>query len=90
MEAQEERLARALSASSRRQILRILVKSEKTVNEVAKETNQSVSLASRHLKFLYDMGLLEVRKEFPHKYYSLKIKELSDLLEIYEKVVKKL
>ena len=55
MELKEERLSRAISAFSRRQILRLLVDKEMTVKEVAEKTGQSVSLASRHLKLLYDL-----------------------------------
>jgi len=87
MERKEEQLSRAISAFSRRQILRLLSNQELTVKEVAKKTGQSVSLASRHLKLLYDLGFLNVRKEFPHKFYSLKIKQLTKLLEAYDQVI---
>lgn len=90
MELQEEKLSRAISAFSRRQILRLLADEELTVTEVCKKTRQSKSLASRHLKLLYDLGFLNVRKEFPHKYYSLKIKELKALLRHYDKVIEKI
>ena len=87
MDIKEERLSRAISASSRRQILRLLADSELKVKDVAEKTGQSVSLASRHLKMLHDLGFLKVRKEFPHKYYSLAVPELKNLLEIYDKVI---
>lgn len=90
MEWQEENLSRAISASARRQMLRLLADKELTVKKIAELTKQSVSLASRHLKFLYDLGFLNVRKDFPHKYYSLRIKEMRQLLESYDKVIPKL
>ena len=90
MDLQEEKLSRAISAFSRRQILRLLSNKEHTVKEVAVKTKQSVSLASRHLKMLYDLGFLNVRKEYPFKYYSLKVKELKGLLDIYDKVISKI
>ena len=90
MEVNEERLSRAISAYSRRLILRLLADQELTVKEIAQSTQMSVSLASRHLKLLYDLGFLTVRKEYPYKYYSLKIKEMVSLLEMYDKVIKKL
>ncbi len=90
MEQKEEKLSRAISAYSRRQILRLLADKELTVKEIAAKTNLSVSLASRHLKLLYDLGFLTVRKEYPFKYYSLKIKEMKSLLEMYDKVIKKI
>ena len=90
MEINEERLARGISAFSRRQILRLLEKQELSVKDIAQKTNLSVSLTSRHLKLLYDLGFLNMRKEFPNKFYSLKFKELSSLLDAYDKVIKKL
>jgi len=90
MEQKEEKLSRAISAYSRRQILRLISNQELTVKDIAEQTNMSVSLASRHLKLLYDLGFLNVRKEFPHKFYSLKIKDLKGLLDIYDKVIKKI
>lgn len=90
MEHKEEKLSRAISAYSRRQILRLLVEKELTVKEIASQTKMSVSLASRHLKMLYDLGFLKVRKEFPNKFYSLKIKDLKGLLDAYDKVIEKL
>ena len=90
MEHKEERLSRAISASSRRKILRLLVKEEKTVKEISKLTGMSVSLATRHLKMLYDLGFLNVRIKFPNKFYSLKIKDLKSLLDVYDRVISKL
>ena len=63
MELKEEKLARAISAFSRRQIIRLLSKSSLTVKEVSEKTKMSVSLASRHLKMLYDLGFLNLKKE---------------------------
>ncbi|MEK6846141.1 MAG: metalloregulator ArsR/SmtB family transcription factor [Nanoarchaeota archaeon] len=88
-EYQEENLARAISASSRRQILRFLSEGELTVKDIAGKTGMSMSLASRHLQFLYDLGFLQTRKAPPYKFYSLKITEIKELLEIYDKVLKK-
>ena len=90
MEIKEERLSRAISAYYRRQVLRLLAKRELTVKEIAVSLKMSASLTSRHLKMLYDLGFLNVRAKPPHKYYSLKIKELIDLLDAYDLVIKKI
>jgi len=90
MELKEEQLARAISAFPRRQILRLLASKELTVKDIALQTNQSVSLASRHLKLLYDFGLLNVQKRPPQKFYSLKIKEINQLLSAYDQVLSKI
>jgi len=90
MEQKEERLSRAISAYSRRQILRLLIEKERTVGEIASLLKMSASLASRHLKLLYDLGFLNVKREFPNKFYSLKVKDLKGLLDAYDKVISKI
>ncbi len=90
MDPKEEKLSRAISASSRRLILRLICDQELTVKDIATQTQMSVSLTSRHLKLLYDLGFLDVRAQFPNKFYSLRVKELKGLLSDYEKVIKKL
>jgi DNA-binding transcriptional ArsR family regulator len=90
MEYHEEKLARAISAYSRRQILRLLATRDMTVKEIATSTNMSMSLASRHLSMLRDLGFLDVQRKTPFKYYSLKIKEIVPLLNAYDKVITKL
>ncbi|MBI4983637.1 winged helix-turn-helix transcriptional regulator [Candidatus Woesearchaeota archaeon] len=89
MEEKEERLARAISAGSRRAILRLLSNRELTVKEISARINISVSLASRHLQLLYDLGFLSVRKESIYKYYSIRIKEINELLDVYDKVLRR-
>ena len=90
MDQKEGELSRAISAFSRRQIIRLLVEKEMTVKEIAQKTQQSVSLTSRHLTLLNDLGFLTMRISRPFKYYSIKIKELKDLIILYDKVIKKL
>ena len=89
MKQKEENLSRGISSLSRRNILNLLLKKERTVKEISNSLNMSVSLASRHLKLLYDLGFLKVRKEFPYKFYYLKIKKIKKLLEVYETIVRK-
>ena len=85
MDFPEENLVRGLSASSRRQLLRLISEKQCSVKELATKTGQSVSLTSRHLKFLYDLGFLNVVKKFPYKYYSLKNTKIEQLLNNYQK-----
>ncbi|PIN76529.1 transcriptional regulator [Candidatus Woesearchaeota archaeon CG10_big_fil_rev_8_21_14_0_10_36_11] len=90
MELQEEKLSRAISAYSRRQILRLLAEKELTVKDISNQTKMSVSLTSRHLTLLHDLGFLSVRKQYPNKFYSLRIQGITLLLEMYDKVLKKI
>ncbi len=87
----DEKLARAIRARSRRKILKILCgKKRASVHEIAKELNMSESLASRHLKLLYDLKLVDQKYEPPEKFYSLRIKKLKQLFKIYEEVIKEI
>lgn len=90
MEEKEEKLARAVSAYPRRQILRLLGEGDLTVRQIAERLELSDSLTSRHLKLLYDLGFLSVKKAPPYKFYALRIKDLKQFLDAYDKVISKL
>ncbi len=84
---QEKKLSRAISAFSRRQALRLLAQKESTVTEVVSYTKMSKSLASRHLKLMYDLGFLSATVQPPFKRYSLKIQRMRTMLEEYDRII---
>ncbi|MEA3513919.1 MAG: helix-turn-helix domain-containing protein [Nanoarchaeota archaeon] len=87
----DEKLARAIRSRIRRDILHILYQKESvSVHEIAKQLNLSESSASKHLKLLYDLGFVNFENQSPEKFYFLKIKEIKELFEVYDKIVKKL
>jgi len=87
----DEKLARAIRPRIRRDILHILCQNEKiSVHEIKDILNVTESTASRHLKQLYDLGLVDFEKKPPEKFYFLKIKEMKDLIDIYDKIVEKM
>ncbi len=87
----DEKLARALRARVRRDILREIMQNGKmSVNEVAKKLGISEYSASRHLKLLYDLGILDYDLKPPEKYYYCKLKSIRDLLDAFDKVVEEL
>ena len=87
----DEKLARAIRSKIRRDILRILYEKDKvSVHEIAKQLNITESSASKHLKLLYDLGFVNFENKPPEKLYFLKIKEIRELFEVYDKIVKKL
>lgn len=87
MDRREENLARALSAQARRDLLRHLGQKECSVKELADRTNMSMSLTSRHLTLLRDLGFLIVTAKHPHKYYSLHEKNIITFIQQYQKAV---
>jgi len=84
----DDRVARAIRARIRRDILHLLCQNEKlSVHEIRDRLNVSESTASRHLKLLYDLGVVDFEIKAPEKFYFLKIKEFAELLEIFDKIV---
>ena len=70
----EDKLARALGSKVRRDIIRYLVKNtEVSVHGIAKILNLSEPSASKHLKKLYDMGILKTNDKGRERFYSLKM-----------------
>lgn len=87
----DEKLARAIRASKRRHILKILCEhNELSVHEIAKKLQITESLASRHLKLLYDLGLLKSYDKCREKFYSLRVVEIKELFKIYDIIVSNL
>ncbi len=84
----DEKLARALRARIRRDILRHLGENKQLmVKEIAKLCKITESKASKHLKFLFDMDVVKIKDQPPKKYYSLKHPEIKDLVVLYDKIV---
>jgi DNA-binding transcriptional ArsR family regulator len=86
----DEKLARAIRARVRREMLKILCQEKASVHEIASKLSITESSASKHLKMLYDLGLLSFEDKPPEKYYSLKIEEIKELFKVYDKVVEKM
>lgn len=86
-----EKLARAIRAQIRRDVLHLLCQNERmSVHEIKDLLNITESTASRHLKQLYDLGIVYFKIKPPEKFYFLKIKEIKELLDIFNKIVEKM
>lgn len=86
----DEKLARALGSRIRRNILHLLLKKELSVHQIAEYFSLSEVNASKHLKKLYDLGLLNTETKGRERFYSLKIPEIKFLIKEYDRVVAKL
>lgn len=87
----DEKLARAIRAKIRRDMLQALCHKEKiSVHEIAKTLGITESSASKHLKMLYDLGFVSFENKYPEKFYSLKIREIKELLRTYDKIIRKM
>ena len=74
---------KALSDSTRLQILKIIQGRERSVNEIVDFFNLSQPTISRHLTTLANCGLLKSRRFEQQKYYSLDEESLLKLLREY-------
>lgn len=86
----DEKLARALLSRKRREILHSLIKKDYSVHQIAEQFGFSEVNASKHLKKLYDLGLLDTQKRGRERYYSLRIPEIKYLIEDFDKVAAKI
>lgn len=85
----DEKITRAIRARIRRKILGILCDKEKeSVHGIAEQLEITESTASRHLKLLYDLDILDFEKKPPEKFYFLKISEIKELFEAYNNIIK--
>ncbi len=87
----DDKLARAIRSRKRRDILQLLCIDEKmSVHEIADKFDLTESSASKHLKLLYDLGLVDYEEKSPEKFYFLKIDEIKEMFEVYNRVADKL
>ncbi|AGK62024.1 transcriptional regulator, ArsR family [Archaeoglobus sulfaticallidus PM70-1] len=87
----DEKLARALRAKIRRQILCEISRNGKmSVHQIAKKLGVTEYTASRHLKILYDLGIVDFEMRPPEKYYFIRLKSFKKLLDVYEEVTKEM
>lgn len=65
------RVGHAVSTPKRIELLDLLAQSERTVADLAAETETPIKNTSAHLRALRAAGLVETRKEGPYVYYRL-------------------
>lgn len=76
-------LLSSLSHQTRIDIIHLLSKrGELCVNDVAGHLRQSQALVSKHLITLKDAGAIKVEKQQSKRIYSLKGREILDLLQV--------
>lgn len=90
MPSRDEMLSKAISSSSRRTILRLLCKHPHTVTDIAKAMRISTSLASKHLTLLDYSIIIQAEVKFPKKYYSIKLKSIKTLLNVYDEILEEM
>ena len=69
-------MIKAMANPHRLEIVDLLGQGEKTVEEIASETNVSFANASQHLQVLKAANLVAIRRQGNHIYYSLAHEEI--------------
>ena len=72
-------VAAALSSGRRAEIVDLLAQGERSVEEVAQETGQSVAATSHHLRLLAKSGLARSRREGRRVFYGLASERVAEL-----------
>ncbi|MGH9992236.1 MAG: metalloregulator ArsR/SmtB family transcription factor [Nitrososphaera sp.] len=75
---------KAVADDSRRQILLILKRGEKTPSEIAKHFEFTLPALSTHLKVLKDAGLVRERKEGQNRYYSVNRSAMKEMVQFFD------
>src|SRR5215213_10024897 len=65
------RVGKALASPKRLEIVDLLAQGERTVEEIARETDMSVASASQHLQALKGARMVEARREGLYAHYRL-------------------
>ena len=69
----------ALADPTRRQIIDVLRRGERQVNDVVAELHIHQSGVSRHLRILHDAGFVQMRPEGQRRYYTLRAEPFREL-----------
>jgi rhodanese-related sulfurtransferase len=72
-------VAGALASGRRAEIIDLLAQGERSVEEVARETGQSVAATSHHLRLLAKSGLARSRRDGRRIYYGLASERVAEL-----------
>ncbi|MFQ5922579.1 MAG: ArsR/SmtB family transcription factor [Anaerolineales bacterium] len=75
----------ALANRTRREVLDLLTRSERTVLELAARFDMSQPAVTKHLKVLERAGLIQKRKEGRYRYCTLDAEKLGDASEWIER-----
>jgi rhodanese-related sulfurtransferase len=76
---QVARIGKAMASPKRLELIELLCQGEKSVEELAAQSQMSLKLASAHLKELRQASLAQTRKEGRYVFYSLASTGVADL-----------
>jgi rhodanese-related sulfurtransferase len=72
-------VATALASGRRAEIVDLLAQGDRAVEDIARETDQSVAAASHHLRLLAKSGLARTRRDGRRIYYGLASERVAEL-----------
>ena len=78
----------AFSDPTRREILRMLKKSARTVGEISERFDISIPAISRHLGVLKDAELVIAQREGKYIRYSLRNEKIEDMIELLKEYLR--
>ena len=78
----------AFSDPTRREILRMLKKSARTVGEISERFDISIPAISRHLAVLKDAELVIAQREGKYIRYSLRNEKIEDMIELLKEYLR--
>ena len=73
-----------MADDSRRQMLVILKRGEKTPSEIARHFEFTLPALSTHLRVLKDAGLVRERKDGQNRYYSVNRSAMREMVQFFD------
>lgn len=74
-----QKILDALSDPTRREILKLLKRGEKSAGEISEHFDVSAPAISRHLSLLRDAEMVSARREGKNVYYSLSLNFIDEM-----------
>ncbi len=77
----------ALSSDQRLKLIELLKEKEKNLSELTKELNIDVSVVSRHLMMLRNLGIVSTKKDKGYLYFFIADNRIFDLILLTNQIV---
>jgi len=77
----------ALSCDQRLKLIELMKEGEKTLSELTETLGVDVSVVSRHLMMLRDLGIVSARREGVYLYFSIADTRIFDIITLSSQII---
>ncbi len=77
----------ALSCDQRLKLIELMKGGERSLSELTEELGVDVSVVSRHLMILRDLGIVSARREGVYLYFSIADRRIFDIVTLSSQII---